>query len=117
MPVWFKFKLIRKPYYDESGRVLSSIKGRKNKPGVDAFFGGGKLYPVLPGKILQKIEKGDILFVLVDAPEETLKSISEDNGDFKPIQLSKKEMDVELKFVYSNKFSMNKDGKVVFEVK
>ena len=69
---WFEFQLIEKPYYDDRGNILASIAGRKNKPGIDEFKGGGKVYPELPGKVVQRFEHDGWLLVLLDAPESVL---------------------------------------------
>lgn len=73
---WFEFQLIEKPYYDDRGNILASVAGRKNRPGIDEFKGGGMVYPELPGKVVQRFERGGWLLVLLDAPEGVLSALS-----------------------------------------
>ena len=64
---WIQFKLTERPFYDESGNVLQSLKGRKNYKGIDGFSGGGKNYPNYNGvKIKEWYEKGTDLLLLVE---------------------------------------------------
>jgi hypothetical protein len=67
--MWLKLKTIERPYFDpRTGKVLSSIEGRRNRPKVDPFTGGGKVYPpeVLKANVKAWQEKGTTLMVLVD---------------------------------------------------
>ncbi len=75
MPTWVKFKLIKLPYYDQEGRILESIVGRQNRPGIDEFSGGGKVYPDLSSfPVLSHHETDDNLMVQFDAePNKILK--------------------------------------------
>ena len=73
MPTWVKFKLIERPYYDpRTGEILDSIEGRRNRPSIDPFEGGGKVYPDIdPTKILKRKEKaGEWLLKLDMDPAE-----------------------------------------------
>lgn len=78
MEVWVRFNLIERPYFDEEGNIVD-ISGRKNEKGVDAFSGGGKVYPDLSKfKILIWHERASTLVVCLDItePSEALKPFS-----------------------------------------
>lgn len=78
MPQWLKMKCIERPYYDpRTGEVLSSIKGRRNRPGIDPFVGGGWVYPEEWDSLecLDKRQEGDTILLLVDEPQEVLDSV------------------------------------------
>ena len=62
---WIKYKLIRRPWVDGEGKVLESIEGRQNRPGIDEFSGGGYDYPSELGKIDRFEHKGNLM-LLVD---------------------------------------------------
>lgn len=65
---WLSFDLIERPYFDRNGNILESVAGRKNRPGIDEFEGGGHVYPGLGGlRILDWRQKGKRLMLLVDA--------------------------------------------------
>lgn len=49
MPQWVKFKLLKRPYYDQDGKLLGKLTGRRNRPGIDEIRGGGMVYPDLSG--------------------------------------------------------------------
>jgi len=68
MPVWIKFKLIERPYYDpRDGKILNLIKDRENRPKIDPFIGGGKVYPKFNKiNILEQYEKDGILLLRID---------------------------------------------------
>jgi len=67
MPQWIKFKLVKRPFYDpRTGVILPDIEGRKNRPRIDPFEGGGKIYPEIHGKILDRYEIGGTLLVQMD---------------------------------------------------
>jgi len=67
MPQWIKFKLAKRPFYDpRTGVILPDIEGRKNRPRVDPFEGGGKVYPEIHGKVLEQHEIVDTLLVQMD---------------------------------------------------
>lgn len=82
---WILFKLIEKPYYDRNGRILKSIENRKNRFGIDEFFGGGLIYPDLFGyQILERYEhdgellicfKGDVSDLLTKNTYESYQSV------------------------------------------
>jgi hypothetical protein len=63
---WIKYRLIELPYYDKNGDVLGSIDGRRNEPGKDEFSGGGKVYPLMPGPVLEWKEKAGELLLRLD---------------------------------------------------
>lgn len=67
--VWLRFTLIGRPYYDRTGDILASIDGRQNRKGIDEFSGGGRVYPVIPGKLLKWCQKDATLLVHVDMPD------------------------------------------------
>lgn len=67
---WLHFVLPARPYYDRHGNLLADIAGRRNRPGVDAFSGGGKIYPDVPGKVLARYERDGELLVQVDLSDE-----------------------------------------------
>jgi len=70
MPQWIKFNLIKKPFWDGDGNILTSIEGRRNRKGIDEFTGGGRLYPDLDrSKVKEWHQKDDVLLVLVDITE------------------------------------------------
>ena len=71
---WIKFKLIERPYYNPiTGGVLTSIKGLRNRPNIDPFTGGGKVYPDLSKvKVLERYEKGVNLMVLVEGEQSAI---------------------------------------------
>lgn len=51
MPQWLKFKKIDKGYFDpKTGKKLASIKGRRNRPGIDVFTHFGTIYTRQMGK-------------------------------------------------------------------
>lgn len=63
---WAQFVLQELPYYDERGKVLTTLEGRKNQKGVDEFYGGGKIgYPMLEDqkKAIEWYEKGLVLLI------------------------------------------------------
>ena len=66
---WLKFRLIERPYWDKDGNVLVSIKGMRNRKGVDEIHGGGKVYPEIPFKVLERYEQDGFWYVLVDATQ------------------------------------------------
>jgi hypothetical protein len=69
MPTWIKLKTKERPYYDpRNGKVLKSIEGRRNRPGVDPFEGGGRVYPPIPDnvRVLDWQERGETLMLLVE---------------------------------------------------
>jgi len=70
MPQWIKFKLKERPFYDpRTGVILPDIEGRKNRPRVDPFEGGGKVYPDLSSVSIHSWhERGKTLMLLVDDP-------------------------------------------------
>lgn len=71
---WIRFNLIERPYYDRDGNILPSIEGRRNRPGIDEFTGGGKVYPDLGKvKIIERHEKDQDLLLLVDGDTTDLK--------------------------------------------
>jgi len=81
MPVRIKVKLIKRPFYDpRTGEILTSIEGRKNRPNIDPFDGGGKVYiDVDPTKILKWEEQGDELILTLDMePAEANALIAEE---------------------------------------
>lgn len=68
MARWYRFDLPELPYHDREGRVLKSIEGRLNRPGVDEFSGGGRVYPDLTGAgIVERREAGGVLLVSTEA--------------------------------------------------
>ena len=73
MPTWIKFRLIERPYYDpRTGEIPDSIEGRRNRPGIDPFSGGGKVYPEIVNqkdKILEWHEKDGVLLLKLDILE------------------------------------------------
>lgn len=72
MPTWIKLKTKERPFYDpRTGKVLSSIEGRRNRPGIDPFEGGGKDYPeeALRLKRLSWQERGTDWMLLVEDGE------------------------------------------------
>lgn len=84
MPTWIKFRTKEKPFYDpRTGKVLPSIEGRRNRPKVDPFEGGGKVYPedALKMKRLSWQEKGTTLMLLVDESQEEIDRIKAMSGE------------------------------------
>lgn len=77
MPQWIKFKLIKRPYYDpRTNRLIGKIDGRRNRPKVDPFVGGGMVYPDLSGlRIISWHEKYRTLCVLIDADETAISEL------------------------------------------
>ena len=77
MPTWIKFQLIERPYYNPiTGEVLTSIKGLRNRPNIDPFTGGGKVYPDLSRVlVLERYEKGGDLMVLVDGDQKAIDTL------------------------------------------
>lgn len=70
MRVWLRFDLIRRAFCDSKGNELVDISGRKNRPGRDAFYGGGHVYPVLDlVKIISWQQAGAKLLVLVEGED------------------------------------------------
>ena len=69
--VWLRFTLIERPYYDRTGDILASIYGRRNRKGIDEFFGGGRVYPYIPGKLLKWYQKDTTLLIQVDMPDSS----------------------------------------------
>ena len=83
MPTWIKLKLIERPYYDpRDGKVLTNIEGRRNRPKVDPFEGGGKVYPeeALKLKRLSWQERGTTLMLLVDEPQGKVNALKAMKG-------------------------------------
>ena len=81
MPTWVRLELIARPFYDpRTGEILTSIEGRKNRPNIDPFDGGGKVYPDIdPAKILKRKEQGCELLLKLDMePAEANALISEE---------------------------------------
>lgn len=75
--MWLLFKLIKRPYYDSHGNVIQSIKGRRNRFGIDEFFGGGEIYPDLSSyTVLFKVETFGEWLVRIkeNAPELLVKN-------------------------------------------
>lgn len=74
MPTWVKFKLIERPYYDpRTGEILASIEGRRNRPNIDPFSGGGKVYPNIdPSKILKRKETDGELLLKLDMDQSEI---------------------------------------------
>ena len=74
---WIKLKTIERPFFDpRTGKVLTSIEGRRNRPKKDPFTGGGKVYPDLSGvRVESWQERGTTLMLLVDDPA-TLKNMT-----------------------------------------
>ena len=67
---WIKFDLIKKPFWDREGNILSSIEGRRNRKGIDEFTGGGRLYPDIDrSKVKEWHQKDDVLLVKIDITE------------------------------------------------
>lgn len=116
MPIWMKYTLIERPYYDpRSGEILESIEGRYNKPGIDPFVGGGKVYPdAIKLKCVYWREQGNNLLILLDEPQSKIDEIKSSAGekeyaaspkvkrkykleDFNPIQLTNEEALIALK--------------------
>ena len=72
-----KFKYIRRPYYDENGDIVD-IAGRMNRPGIDEFYGGGKVYPEIikqKDKILERYQDDTFVYVKLDITEPEAKEI------------------------------------------
>jgi hypothetical protein len=64
--------LLPRPYWDKDGNILPSIAGRKNRKDIDAFTGGGKVYPDTRGvKVLRRIENGQTLYLQLDETPDT----------------------------------------------
>jgi hypothetical protein len=74
---YIQFTLKERPYVDQHGRVLQSIEGRQNRPGVDEFSGGGKVnYPDTGGvKIKGWHEKGKDLLLKVEGSAPDLEKL------------------------------------------
>lgn len=73
---WIKFKLIKRPYYDQNNHLLGKLDGRRNRRGIDEIRGGGMLYPDLSGlKILAWHEKYRTLCVLIDADDNVINEL------------------------------------------
>jgi hypothetical protein len=131
---WIKLKTIERPFYDpRTGKVLSSIEGRRNRPGKDPFQGGGKVYPDLSGVTVHaRYEAGTTFMVLVEGDVDKLKAMSGkatykaspketreyDLKDFAPTELDKtaalKALKEEIKLDIDE---LDKDGKPVFKEK
>ena len=77
MQTWIKFKVISKGYYDpRNGKVLKSIDGMKNRPGIDPFQSDGRVYPDLSKvKVLERYQKGLDLLVLVEGEQADIDAL------------------------------------------
>jgi len=77
MPQWIKFSLIKKPYYDpRTGNIWESINGLRNRPNIDPFDGGGKVYPdIARDKVKAWHQKDGILLLQVDILESETSAI------------------------------------------
>lgn len=128
---WFEFHLIERPYSDGQGNILASIEGRRNRPGIDEFSGGGKIYPELPGKVVQRFEFDDTLFVLLDIDTSAINNLMNKNQklwfqaspkikqeynfkDFNPKKLSESEVLGKIKKFYGGIVYINSDKRIVF---
>lgn len=77
MRQWIKITLIPLPYYNGKGSMLATIAGRKNRPNLDQFTGGGYVYPNMNGlKVLswQEAEEAPLLMVLVEADQKIIEA-------------------------------------------
>ena len=65
MKTWVIFKLIERPMYDRHGEILSSVADKRNRYGIDEFYGSGWVFPDIHIPI-QQWHDGDQYLVLVD---------------------------------------------------
>lgn len=80
--IWLKITLIERPYVNpRTGEILLSIENRKNKPNIDPFKGGGKIYPDLSEvKIIETHEKDFYYLVLVEGTQDAINKILNDQA-------------------------------------
>ena len=102
---WIKYKLKRRPWVDGEGKVLESIKGRQNRPGIDEFSGGGYEYPDEVDKI-DRFESQGYLVLLVD--ETKTESLLNKNKDFNGVILEEPLSEM-LALGLSDKATLNPD--------
>lgn len=77
MATWILFTLIKRPFYDAKGNILASIKGRRNRKGIDEFTGGGWVCPDLSKvKVLQFHYKGPELLVQVEGDQAAIDALT-----------------------------------------
>ena len=72
-----KFKYIRRPFYDEKGNIVD-ITGRYNRPGIDEFMGGGKVYPEIisqKDKIIERYQDDTFVYIKLDITESEAEKI------------------------------------------
>ena len=75
MNKWVKYKLTKRPFKNAKGEIVD-ITGRRNRPTMDEFSGGGCDYPVLPTYSDRcegdNKETDRILMLLVDDKEKEI---------------------------------------------
>ena len=116
MEQWLKFKLIELPYFDlRTESVLSSIIGRKNRPKIDPFVGGGKVYPDLSKiKVLEWYERDNNLLVLVEGEQKEIdKLLKQESVTYK---ISPKEVKIEKDGFKSDTFTKDKKIKELSDI-
>ena len=90
---WIKFDLIKKPFWDRDGNILTSIEGRRNRKGIDEFTGGGRVYPDIDRtKVEEWHQKDDVLLVKIDITEVEATTITT-KKEFKALILTDQEAD------------------------
>ena len=110
MNKWIKYKLIRRPWVDGNGKVLDSIEGRQNRPGVDEFSGGGYDYPDETDKIDRIERKGTLLLLVEESKVESMLAI---NNKFNGVAPSKPLE--EIKLLYPNEdITLDNDLKIIW---
>lgn len=72
MPTWIKLQTKERPFYDPRTGKVVDIAGRRNRPGIDPFCGGGKVYPeeALKLRRLDWRERGTDWMLLVEDGEQ-----------------------------------------------
>lgn len=68
---WVQIDLKKKPYYDPRNGKVVNPEGRRNRPNIDPFTGGGHEYPALDEeRITGWHQKDTLLLIKTDAPVE-----------------------------------------------
>lgn len=83
MPTWIKLQTKERPFYDPRTGKVVDITGRRNRPKVDPFEGGGKVYPeeALKLKRLSWQERGTTLMLLVDEDQNKVDAVKAMSGE------------------------------------
>jgi len=108
---WIKFTLIEKPYYDPRTGYVVDITGRRNRPNIDPFTGGGKVHPDLSKVlVLERHEKGTNLLVLVDGEQAGIDTLLKQEAV--TFQASPKELKTE-SLGFQPKLKTEKEAKAI----